>query len=223
MPAFLFPQNAPVPLVWVHGTGANGDAMRSYLARNGGAVPGAFSLFPDFEIPYHFLLPNADARLIALLERHRQSGDCEGKIVLVGHSGGAQFAHRFALKHPHLVSGAVCLAAGCWTNPRGQSYGMMVEENWFNRAPWNSSAISQALTRDANGDVASVEWIVGCGDQDLAARRASARRFHRDVNAQTEFFEWSGGHQMPQAKDAEQLMQLVKGQVERASLRRLTV
>lgn len=39
------------------------------------------------------------------------------RINLFGHSGGAQFAHRYAMAYPHRVAGAVVTAAGWYTFP----------------------------------------------------------------------------------------------------------
>ena len=186
--------------------------METYVApfREMFAPDEAFWLFPTFEIPYHFLLPDADKQLIELVEAAQNCGDCAGPLVIIGHSGGAQFAHRFALRYPQRVGAAIVLAAGCWTNPDGESYGMMVEENWFERAPWNAPAIQAALTRRARGDWSHIDWIVGCSDADLAPRQTSARRFHADVESANPYFEWRGEHVMPQGDDARRLMEMVQ-------------
>ena len=207
----------PTPIVAVHGTGSTGAAMETYVApfREMLTPDEAFWLFPTFQIPYHFLLPDADEQLISLVDEAENRGDCAGKMVIIGHSGGAQFAHRFALAHPQRVGAAICLAAGCWTNPNGESYGMMVEENWFDRAPWNTPEISAALTRPANGDIAHIDWIVGCGDADLPARRTSARRFHGDVASASPYLEWNGAHAMPTGEKAQELMNIVAERVKR--------
>ena len=47
------------------------------------------------------------------------TGISADRIVLVGFSGGAQFAHRFALRHPTRVRGYVSVAAGWYTWPTG--------------------------------------------------------------------------------------------------------
>jgi pimeloyl-ACP methyl ester carboxylesterase len=39
------------------------------------------------------------------------------QIYLFGYSGGAQFAHRYLMAHPHRVAGAVVVAAGWYTFP----------------------------------------------------------------------------------------------------------
>ena len=198
----------PTPIVVVHGTGSCGGAMETYVAPFRAQFPAdqAHWLFPTFQIPYHFLLPDADAQLLQLLDEAQMRGECAGRIIMLGHSGGAQFAHRFALAHPQRVGAAICLAAGCWTNPKGESYGMMIEENWFERAPWDAPAIGEALRKPASGDWSGIEWIVGCSDADLQPRRDSARRFHGDVGSAHPFFEWSGGHTMPAGDDAQRLM-----------------
>ena len=201
------------PVVFVHGTGSCGAAMETYVAPFRSLFPAgqAHWIFPTFATPFQFLLPDADEQLIAHLDQARDR--CAGPIVLVGHSGGAQFAHRFALRHPQRVGAAICLAAGCWTNPRGQSYGMMVEENWFARAPWNTRAIGAALRRAASDEWAHIRWIVGCSDADLTARRASARRFHGDVASAHAYFRWNGEHTLPAGADALRLMKAVRQQV----------
>ncbi|MGE3855679.1 MAG: alpha/beta hydrolase family protein [Dehalococcoidia bacterium] len=58
----------------------------------------------------------ADAlrRTVAELQRDAAGG---APIALVGFSGGAQFAHRFALSHPSEVERAVIAAAGWYTMP----------------------------------------------------------------------------------------------------------
>ena len=205
----------PTPIVAVHGTGARGAAMESYVAPFRAQFPADQThwLFPTFQIPYHFLLPDADQQLIRALDEAEARGECAGKIIILGHSGGAQFAHRFALAHPQRVGAAICLAAGCWTNAQGESYGMMVEDNWFEREPWNTAAIANALQRPANGDWSRIDWLVGCSDADLQPRRDSARRFHREIGSARPYFEYRGKHVLPQDEDAQRLMIIMRGQL----------
>lgn len=46
-----------------------------------------------------------------------ETGASTDKIWLFGFSGGAQFAHRFALFHPERLASCVCVAAGWYTFP----------------------------------------------------------------------------------------------------------
>lgn len=206
-----------VPIVFVHGTDATGAMMRAYVEAHVGrcAFPNSVFLFPTFQTPYHFLLPAADAELIALLDHHRQAGHCAGKIVLVGFSGGAQFAHRFSLRHPHLVKSAICLATGCWTNPDGVSYGMMVEEKWFAAAPWNDPEIQDALRQKAVDGYQKIRWVIGCGVGDKESRKRSARRFFLDIKANgAQFFSYSGEHDLPRGEDANALFEVIQSCVD---------
>lgn len=60
---------------------------------------------------------SADAALIALLDWLQQSGLDTRQINLFGFSGGAQFAHRFAMFHPGRVAKLCVAAAGWYTMP----------------------------------------------------------------------------------------------------------
>lgn len=68
--------------------------------------------------------PRADLALIRLLNEIWQRLGCASpKIDLFGFSGGAQFAQRFALVHPHRVRNLVLGSAGWYTMPdNGVSY-----------------------------------------------------------------------------------------------------
>ncbi len=60
----------------------------------------------------------ADLALEAILEEvGTLTGAAAGKFHLFGFSGGAQFAHRYALAHPDRVAGAAVAAAGWYTFP----------------------------------------------------------------------------------------------------------
>ena len=62
--------------------------------------------------------PRADLALHGILEEaERLTGADTTRIRLFGFSGGAQFAHRYAMAHPHRVVGAVIAAAGWYTFP----------------------------------------------------------------------------------------------------------
>lgn len=58
--------------------------------------------------------PRSDLALLDILAQLRQDWQAEiGQVHVFGFSGGAQFAHRFALLHPERVS-SLCLAAAGW-------------------------------------------------------------------------------------------------------------
>ena len=60
----------------------------------------------------------ADHTLDSILDEVRSlTGAREGKVLLFGFSGGAQFAHRYAMLHPDRVERAVVTSAGWYTFP----------------------------------------------------------------------------------------------------------
>ena len=79
-------------------------------------------LFPSARYPAYQLLHGADSTwaaaddLIATLDRLTEQHALPGRQVdIAGFSGGAQFAHRFALRHPDRVRRVVVTAAGWFT------------------------------------------------------------------------------------------------------------
>ena len=60
----------------------------------------------------------ADHALQSMLADLRRFGvDADARLVLSGYSGGAQFAHRYAMAHPRRVSALLVAAAGWYTVP----------------------------------------------------------------------------------------------------------
>lgn len=60
----------------------------------------------------------ADLALDRMIEAVRSDlGLAGGRVFLYGHSGGAQFVHRFAMAHPERVAGLALSAAGWYTWP----------------------------------------------------------------------------------------------------------
>jgi hypothetical protein len=67
--------------------------------------------------------PRADIALEAVLDQMvMRTGVSTTRIHLFGHAAGAQFAHRYAMVHPHRVAAAAFAAAGWYTfpNPRAR-------------------------------------------------------------------------------------------------------
>src|SRR5262249_10288121 len=62
--------------------------------------------------------PRADLALHSILEEVAWlTGASTARFYLFGFSGGAQFAHRYLMAHPHRVAGAVIASAGWYTYP----------------------------------------------------------------------------------------------------------
>jgi pimeloyl-ACP methyl ester carboxylesterase len=111
-------------LVAVHGISRNDDEILEHFApiadRYGAVlvVPrfGA-ERFPDYQrLGRHG--PEADRALLRLLDRLEAGGVIgPGRVRLFGHSGGAQFVHRFVMAHPERVARYVASAAGWYTLP----------------------------------------------------------------------------------------------------------
>lgn len=94
------------------GTRANEKSGVSRWVARGDCI----GISPSFPNGYQVLLENTDGQLIniyhALQDRYR----LHKKLFLYGHSGGAQFAHRFTLKHPDLVMGCCATSGGSWAD-----------------------------------------------------------------------------------------------------------
>lgn len=65
--------------------------------------------------------PRSDAALDRILDEVAWiTGAATDRFYLHGFSGGAQFAHRYAMAHPHRIARAVIAAAGWYTFPDGR-------------------------------------------------------------------------------------------------------
>lgn len=117
-------------LVMVHGVSRNHDEIMNDF-RDLSDAQGLWLLAPIFD-RHHFdgyqrLGVNrtrahgrrADHALLGLLNRLKvEKGANVSRVLLFGHSGGAQFVHRFALIHPDRVDRYVASAAGWYTLPK---------------------------------------------------------------------------------------------------------
>jgi pimeloyl-ACP methyl ester carboxylesterase len=111
-------------LVMVHGISRN--AAEQALRASQSGLDDMVIVAPLFERRgmgrYQQLAPGsaglaADTALINLLDWLAGEGFAAGRIHLFGFSGGAQFAHRFALLHPQRVARLCVAAAGWYTMP----------------------------------------------------------------------------------------------------------
>lgn len=68
---------------------------------------------------YQMSGPTHEAKLAELIEQIGKTWKLQPKIFLHGFSAGAQFAHRYAFKHPELVAGVSAHSAGSWARIDG--------------------------------------------------------------------------------------------------------
>ena len=117
--------HAPL-VVAIHGQSRNADEQVRLLAANSEAY-GAILVAPLFAAEQH---PDyqrlgrvgrgkrADIALnLIVAEVAAITGASAERFSIFGFSGGAQFAHRYAMANPHRVAGAVIAAAGWYTFP----------------------------------------------------------------------------------------------------------
>ena len=120
------------PLVFVHGYTRRADEQLQQLKALADAT-GRALLAPFFgktQHPRYQRLgkgvdgPRADRYFDACLEdAASRLGLRSDRFVLMGYSGGAQFAHRYAMVYPHRVARLIAIAAGWYTFPdREKSY-----------------------------------------------------------------------------------------------------
>jgi len=117
------PRPGAAPLVAIHGIGRQAD-LHAALFAPAAAAQGRAVIAPLFDEEgwpgYQRMVARgrADLALLSLLEELRVEGVLgAGRIALAGFSGGAQFAHRFAMLYPHLIERLCVASAGWWTFP----------------------------------------------------------------------------------------------------------
>lgn len=111
------------PLVAIHGIFRDAFAQAEKFAP-AAASKGRVVIAPLFDVAqfkgYQQVVTGsrADIALIDLLERIARTGlTCVRRFDLFGYSGGAQFAHRFAMLYPQRVNRVTVAAAGWYTFP----------------------------------------------------------------------------------------------------------
>jgi pimeloyl-ACP methyl ester carboxylesterase len=124
------PNGAPAQvLVALHGLGGNGELFANHLVahadRNGWLVVAPTIQYGDWTDPNQ--IANEDPRLIRWLADYLDQlpsilgQPIRPRVLLIGHSRGAQLAHRFALFQPERVLAVAALAAGTYTLPYERS------------------------------------------------------------------------------------------------------
>jgi len=130
------PIGSPVQvLVALHGMGGNGEQFAANLLRdaerNHWLIVAPTFEYGDWTDPAQ--IAREDPRLIRWLAGYLEHLDqyvgvpVKPRVLLLGHSRGAQLAHRFAFFEPQRVQAVAALAAGTYTLPveRGPEGGLM--------------------------------------------------------------------------------------------------
>lgn len=112
LPERIEPQRTYWLFVGVHGAHGNGKGacgMTEFVAVGNCIVAG-----PSFPETYQGLGADSDKQLIDLAAALGKTYKLHERLFVAGFSGGAQFAHRFALAHPDAVIGCAAHSAGSW-------------------------------------------------------------------------------------------------------------
>lgn len=99
-------------VVGVHGHRGNGkgaSGLAGWTGKGNTVVVG-----PSFPDGYQGLAHDTDKQLIGIFAELKKRFRLHPKMFVYGFSGGSQFAHRFALKHPGLVVGCSAHSGGSW-------------------------------------------------------------------------------------------------------------
>lgn len=122
------PTNDAVPLVAVHGVFRDAKGQVTGFAK-AAAATGRPVIAPIFDKTAYrryqrvILGERADIALLTLLDQLERQGLMHARrFDLFGYSGGAQFAHRFALLYPHRIRRLTLAAAGWYTFPNESPY-----------------------------------------------------------------------------------------------------
>lgn len=132
LPCWLAVPEAPdptaLPLVAIHGIRRNAQEQAALFATRAAEL-GRYVIAPLFDAeswPTYQRLGGAhcpDLALLGLLQQLQAEGvGHQGKFDLFGFSGGAQFAHRFAMLHPDWIDRLSVAASGWYTFPDTAAY-----------------------------------------------------------------------------------------------------
>jgi len=112
-PDRIDPEKTYTLVVGVHGYRGNGKGAGGYakwVNQYDVVVLGA-SYKND---GYQYLQHGSDEQTLDLIKQLRQDFKLHDKIFIAGFSGGAQYAHRFAMKYPDMVAGCAAHSGGTW-------------------------------------------------------------------------------------------------------------
>lgn len=92
---------------------------------------------------YQYLQAGAEQQTLDLIRTLGEEFNLADKVFVAGFSGGAQFAHRFAMKHPEIVAGCAAHSAGTWGTGDYDAH-------------------------EPNPEATGVLFVVSCGEDDTA-------------------------------------------------------
>ncbi|MCR9122779.1 MAG: hypothetical protein NXH91_10940 [Phyllobacteriaceae bacterium] len=140
------------PLVAIHGIRRDARQQAELLARRASALgrPVIAPLFGRQQWPRYqqaIRRGRADLALIALMEALAKERLWQtARFELAGFSGGAQFAHRFAMMHPHMVTRLTVASAGWYTFPDAARFPYGLASRGAPSDPW-SAVTEDKITR----------------------------------------------------------------------------
>lgn len=154
------------PLVAVHGIRRNARQQAELFAQRASALgrPVIAPVFDRQQWPRYqqaVRRGRADLALIALMEGLAREGVWRAsQFELFGFSGGAQFAHRFAMMHPQMVTRLTVASAGWYTFPDAAPfpYGLAARRDRID--PWS------AVDEDRIADFLAIPTQVCVGADD---------------------------------------------------------
>ncbi len=123
------PDPSMAPLIAIHGISRDAKGMLAQITQRLAKSANQIIIAPIFDRKnwkgYQRVIDTcrADLALLSLLHTIRSNKIADtSKVELFGYSGGAQFAHRFALLYPHLIKRVMLCSAGWYTFPDEQHY-----------------------------------------------------------------------------------------------------
>lgn len=139
------------PLVAIHGLHRGVKAQVNLLAPQA-AAQGQMVIAPLFDRddwPHYQQVVHkrrADLALLSALDDVAMAGISQtARIDLCGYSGGAQFAHRFAMLYPHRVGRLTLIAAGWYTFPDPTPFPYGLGRPTSRRNSWQPRSVSDLI------------------------------------------------------------------------------
>lgn len=112
LPGEMDPQRTYWLVAGIHGAGGNGKGAGGFA--DWVNLGNCIVVGPTFPDGYQGLEHDTARQLIELAETLAKTYRLHPRLFVAGFSGGAQFAHRFALRHPEHVIGCAAHSGGTW-------------------------------------------------------------------------------------------------------------